>query len=280
VGLGVSWVLVTFLTVIAFNSVDANATGTSMDLGVNVYGSTPDADGWKLVWQDEFNDSNLNTNYWKYDIDGKGGGNNELQYYSDSPLNSYIENGSLVIKALNDGYAGRAYTSAKIRSKHLAEWTYGKFEIRAKLPVGQGMWPAIWMMPSENIYGTWPMSGEIDIMEYIGREPNKIHGTIHYGDRWPKNKSTTGKYTSSKSLTDDYHVFSIEWEPNKISWYIDGILYSTKTPKDLHGRKWVWDQKFYLIINLAVGGNWPGSPDKTTVFPQKFYIDYVRVYQR
>jgi beta-glucanase (GH16 family) len=242
--------------------------------------SAANANTWKLVWNDEFDGPELNTNNWKYDIDGQGGGNNELQYYTDSPENSSLENGSFVITALDNGYADKPYTSAAIRSKNLAEWKYGKFEIRAKLPMGQGMWPAIWMMPAKNVYGGWPLSGEIDIMENVGHAPNEIFGTIHYGDRWPNNKYTSQHYVSENSFADDYHVYAIEWEPNKISWYIDGVLYSTKTPDDLGGNKWVWDQEFYLIINLAVGGNLPGSPDETTQFPQKFYIDYVRVYKK
>lgn len=267
--------LVLFL-IFAFNSAFADGVG----LESNIVDSTPDADGWTLIWHDEFDAPTLNQKYWKYDVDGNGGGNNELQYYTDSEKNSFIENGSLVIRALDDGYNGRAYTSAKVRSKYLAQWKYGKFEVRAKLPAGRGMWPAIWMMPVDDVYGTWPLSGEIDIMEFIGQNPNEILGTLHYGDYWPNNKHSSTYYTSETPLNEDYHVFAIEWEPNKIQWFIDGKLYATKTPEDLGGSKWVWDQSYYLILNLAVGGNFPGDPDETTQFPQNFYIDYVRVFKR
>ena len=242
---------------------------------------------WKLVWSDEFEGSKLDFNKWAVEENAHGGGNNELQFYVDSPRNVRVENGLLVLEARHEphDYAGvrRNFTSSRIRTKHRADWTYCRVEVRAKLPTGRGIWPAIWMLPTEDKYGTWAASGEIDIMELVGHEPHQIHGTIHYGGRWPKNLSAGKPYALPKgTFADDFHIFALEWERDAFRWYVDGQLFSTQTKWRSEGASFPapFDQPFHLLLNLSVGGNWPGPPDAQTVFPQRMLVDYVRVYQR
>lgn len=243
--------------------------------------------GYKLVWQDEFDDPEIDLTKWEYEVNGQGGGNNELQYYTDREDNSSIYNGKLVIRALKETYTGpdgtREYTSARLRTKNKGDWKYGRFEIRAKLPYGQGLWPAIWMLPTDWVYGGWAASGEIDIMELLGQDPKKVYGTIHYGGQYPDNVHTGSSYSLiTGSFSDDYHVFTFEWEENEMRWYVDGILYSTQTDWYTTGADYPapFDQRFHILLNVAVGGNWPGDPDNTTTFPQTMLVDYVRVYQK
>jgi beta-glucanase (GH16 family) len=228
-----------------------------------------------LIWDDEFEAAEINTAKWTINVDDYGGGNNELQYYTDRPENIKIEDGKLVITALKENYLTREYTSAKISTKYKGDWRYGRIEASIKLPEGQGMWPAFWMLPTEQVYGGWPNSGEIDIMELVGHEPSTVYGTLHYGPPW---EYTNGSYTlPSGKFSDDFHVFSIEWTPDSINWFVDDQLYSTKNADSVS--HWLpFQEKFYVILNLAVGGNWPGSPDETTVFPQTMEVEYVRVY--
>ena len=231
--------------------------------------------GWKLVWDDEFSGDSLDKTKWNYEINGNGGGNNELQYYTNLPENSYIKDGNLVIQALKKDYLGKHYTSARINTDKKGDWKYGRFEIKAKLPYGQGMWPAIWLLPSDWVYGGWPASGEIDIMEMLGNQTNKIYGTIHFGSSVKDHQHSGGNYTlSSGTFAQRFHVFALEWDSTGMKWYIDGFLYH----KESHGKP--FDQRFHLLLNVAVGGNWPGNPDQSTLFPQKMYVDYVRVYQK
>lgn len=238
--------------------------------------------GWKLTWSDEFDETNgskPDSAKWVYDIGGTGWGNNELEYYTDSAKNAYQENGHLVIKAIEENVGGRNYTSARIKTKGRFEQAYGKFEARIKIPYGQGIWPAFWMLGKDVDSTVWPGCGEIDIMENIGKEPEIIHGTIH-GPGYSADKGLSSGYTGIR-FADDYHVYAVEWEPNVIRWYCDGKLYATKTSNDIgKGNKWVFDHPFFMILNVAVGGGWPGNPDATTVFPQTMEVDYVRVYQR
>ena len=228
-----------------------------------------------LIWADEFDGTEINQAKWTINVDDYGGGNNELQYYTDRPENIKVEDGKLVITALKEDYLTREYTSAKINSKYKGDWRYGRIEASIRLPEGQGMWPAFWMLPTEQVYGGWPNSGEIDIMELVGHEPSTVYGTLHYGPPW---EYTNGSYTlPSGKFSDDFHVFSIEWTPDSISWFVDNQLYSTKDAGSV--THWLpFQEKFYVILNLAVGGNWPGSPDETTVFPQTMEVEYVRVY--
>lgn len=245
---------------------------------------TPSAD-WKLVWSDEFDGpdgSPPDPEKWYYALGGGGWGNGEWQLYTDRVENARQEQGNLIIEARKEEYQGKEYTSARIFSIKENSWTYGRFEARAKLPIGQGIWPAIWML-SAGKYGDWPKSGEIDIMELIGKEPSTVYGTLHYGSPHELNG---GSYMlqDGSTFADDYHLFAVEWEPDEIRWYADGYLYHktdkwfTSSPKGTFPAP--FDQPFHWILNVAVGGNWPGLPDETTPFPAKMYVDYVRVYQK
>jgi beta-glucanase (GH16 family) len=239
----------------------------------------------KLVWSDEFNGTELDLTKWSYQI-GDGcdinlcqWGNNELQWYTSNKENVDVSNGTLKIKAIKQTLNNRNYTSGRIRSINKGDFKYGRIEARMKLPIGQGIWPAFWMLPTDNVYGGWPKSGELDIMEYLGHEPSKIHATLHFGNPWPNNSSTTKSYSKPLSkLSDGFHDIVLEWKENEIKWFIDGYLYATKTNFDLNGHPWPFDQKFHLLLNLAVGGNWPGNPNSSTVFPQTYEVDYVRVF--
>ena len=260
-------------------------TTANQPAGAPAGGGTVDGK-WKLVWSDEFDGSALDTSKWQFEINGKGGGNGEMQYYTDRPANLSVAGGHMTITAAKEAYQGpdgkKEYTSARIISKGKGDWKYGRFEARIKMPKGKGLWPAFWMMPSDSTYGGWAKSGEIDIAEVIGDKPNIVHGTLHYGDSWPKNIHTGDKFTlPSGDFSDDFHVFAIEWKEGSITWSIDGKPYQTQT-------KWSsvaapfpapFNQRFYYIFNVAVGGNWPGPPNAGTVFPQKMEVDYVRAYE-
>ncbi len=257
------------------------------DSVVNSADTVGQIDGWTLVWQDEFDAAKIDLSKWTHEVNAQGGGNNELQYYTDRPENSYLEDGSLVIEARKEQYTDpegtRSYTSARMVSRGKGDWKYGRFDIRAKLPYGKGLWPAIWMMPSESVYGGWAASGEIDIMEMLGHETNKVYGTLHYGGTWPDNVHTGTDYVlPSGDFVNSFHVFSLQWEPGEIRWYVDGIQYQTQ--KEWHTKNGIFpapfDQDFFMILNVAVGGNWPGDPDHTTLFPQRMFVDYVRVYKK
>jgi len=231
--------------------------------------------GYRLVWHDEFDGPAIDQTMWNFEIDGNGGGNNELEYYTARPQNAYIDSGKLVIQALKEDYAGKSYTSARMNTSGNADWTYGRFEIRAKLPYGQGLWPAIWMLPTDWVYGGWPASGEIDIMEVLGNEPNKLYGTIHYGSSPATHQQSGGTYVLPQdTFAGGYHVFAIEWDTTGFRWSVDGTQYFST----LHGSP--FDRRFHMMLNVAVGGNWPGSPDAYTTFPQKMYVDYVRVFAK
>lgn len=244
-------------------------------------------DGWKLVWSDEFDGKEIDWTKWAVEENGHGGGNGEMQFYADRPENLRIENGALVIEARKEKFnaAGveKDYSSGRMRTKRRASWKYGRFEARAKLPTGRGVWPAIWMLPETSKYGGWAASGEIDIMELVGHEPNKVHGTLHYGGSWPNNTHTGAPFElKSGTFADDFHIFAIEWEEGVIRWYVDESLYQTQTKWNSANAAFPapFDQPFHLVLNVAVGGGWPGPPDDKTVFPQRMTVDWVRVYQR
>jgi beta-glucanase (GH16 family) len=234
----------------------------------------PEIPGYTLVWNDEFDGTTIDLAKWEYEVNGDGGGNNELQYYTSLPTNSFIENGSLIIQARKENYNSKEYTSARMRTLNRGDWTYGRFEFRAKLPYGQGLWPAIWMLPSDWEYGGWPASGEIDIMELLGQEPYKVYGTIHYGTSSNHQYSGGSYQLPSSTFSNDYHTFALEWDSTGMRWYVDGNKYHT----EVHSKP--FDKRFHILLNVAVGGNWPGNPDNTTTFPQKMYVDYVRVYKK
>lgn len=241
----------------------------------------------ELVWADEFDGSEVDEGKWDFQLgDGTayglpgGWGNNERQYYQSE--NAVVADGFLTITAREETVSGYSYTSARMRTAGLAEWRYGRFEMRARLPVGQGLWPAFWMLPADEAYGGWAASGEIDIMEYIGSKPEEVFGTLHYGAPWPNNAFSGNEYElPAGTFHDDFHVFAIEWQPGEIRWYVDGVHFATQTEWFSTGGPYPapFDQDFHLLLNLAVGGNLPGSPDATTEFPQELVVDYVRVYQ-
>lgn len=241
--------------------------------------------GWDLVWADEFdqpNGSSPDANKWVFDIGtgSNGWGNNELQYYTSRTNNARIENGQLVIEAKQETFENRNYTSARLKTKGKAAWTYGRIEARLKIPRGQGIWPAFWMLGANIDSVNWPNCGEIDVMENIGSVPTRVHGTIH-GPGYSGGNGIGGSHTlpSGAVYADDFHVFAAEWETNRIRWYLDGIQYFTVTPASLPaGANWVFTQPQFILLNLAVGGNWPGPPNDSTVFPQRMIVDYVRVY--
>jgi len=242
---------------------------------------------WKLVWSDEFDGDKIDSSKWGFEVNGDGGGNGEMQYYTDRPSNAHVENGHLIITARKEDFRGpdnksKHYTSARMNTKGKFSWKYGRFEARIKMPKGKGIWPAFWMMPQDSVYGGWARSGELDIVEVIGHQPNIAYGTLHYGDSWPHNTHTGDKFTlPSGDFSEDFHVFAVEWEEGVVRWYIDGQLYETQTKWYTNGGKFPapFDQNFFIIFNLAVGGAWPGPPSAQTVFPQTMDVDYVRVYQ-
>jgi beta-glucanase (GH16 family) len=235
-----------------------------------------------LVWSDEFNGTELNTNNWSYELGNGcpnlcGWGNNELQSYTDNNENIKVQNGHLIITALN---TGGNWTSARIRSLNKFDFCLGTIEVRAKIPEGRGFWPAAWFLPSEYYYGIWPISGEIDLMEARGQEPEKTLGTIHFGPLFPNNQYNGNEYVlPSGSFADDFHVFSIEWTSESIIWKVDGIQFSEKTRADVGDFRWPFDRNFHALLNCAVGGNFLGNPDGSTPNQGDFEIDYIRVYQ-
>jgi len=282
--------------------------------------SAPAAPEWKLVWSDEFDGASIDTSKWNFEKNCWGGGNNEQQCYTDRSVNSYVADGVLNIVAQREDFTGSdspegespntktlPYTSARLRTKNIAEWTFGRFEIRAKLPQGQGTWPAIWMLPTNSSYGTWASSGEIDIMEAVnlktvtnGGEPEAaVHGTLHYGRNWPNNVSSGADYKLPNNVNpaDDFHEYALEWEEGEIRWYVDDVHFATQRDTGWYsqytqdgtltdapvGAPFDRHSKFHLLLNLAVGGNWAGNVNNKgvdeSVFPQKLLVDYVRVYE-
>jgi len=250
--------------------------------------SAPPAN-YVLVWSDEFSaaDGSLpDSSKWVMETGGGGWGNNELESYTNRAQNAHVQNGNLVITANKENYKGadgisRHYTSARLKTLGLFEQKYGRFEARIKIPRGQGIWPAFWMLGNNIGAAGWPDCGEIDIMENIGKEPDKVHGSMH-GPGYSAEKGLTGTYKlPTGKFADDFHIFAVEWEPSTVRFYVDGKLYETRTPADLPaGKTWVFDHPFFILLNVAVGGGWPGNPDHTTVFPQHMLVDYVKAYTK
>ena len=235
-------------------------------------------EGWNLVWHDEFDGKTIEPKNWTYDRGAGGWGNGEAEYYTSRPENARLENGLLVIEARQEKYEGSYYTSARLKTQGLQTFRFGRIEARLKVPSGKGYWPAFWMLGSSFNGSNWPDCGEIDIMEYIGKEPDLIFGTLH----GPGYSGATGisQWNRQKyNIADDFHTYAIEWSTNQIQWFYDGQLYHTVSPADIGDRKWVFDQPFFIILNLAVGGQLPGPIGLDTVFPAQLYVDYVRVYQ-
>jgi beta-glucanase (GH16 family) len=241
----------------------------------------------RLVWSDEFNYTGLpDTVKWGYDP-GDGcptncsWGNNELQHYSvHRKENARVENGRLVIEARREKSGTREYSSARMVSRHKGDWTYGRVTVRAKLPKGKGVWPAIWMLPTDWAYGGWPESGEIDIMEHVGYMPDSVFGSVHTKrfNHVQGTQVTAG--LRSTTLSSEFHEYSIEWDAEKIDFFFDNQKYQTFHNKHEGAGAWPFDRDFHLILNIAVGGNWGGKMGvDTAIWPQQMVVDYVRVYQ-
>ena len=248
----------------------------------------PEIEGYSLLWNDEFSGSALDESKWNYEPHEPGWTNEELQEYTTSTDNVFLRDGKLVIKAIKSEKNGKDYyTSGKVTGQNKTDFSYGKVVVSAKVPEGQGLWPAIWMMPKEeSYYGQWPKCGEIDIMEVLGNDVSTSYGTLHFGEPHGEIQGTWG--LTGQTYADSFHEYSVEWEPGEIRWYIDGNLYNTANDwftavqgEDEKPYPAPFDQPFFVQMNLAVGGTWPGNPDATTDFDKaEFEIDYVRVYQK
>ena len=270
---------------------------------------------WKLVWSDEFDGDRVDTTKWDFDIGNgfydykhnnwvPGWGNEELQYYTRESDNVSVRDSLLTIRAVKESLHGCGYTSARLKTRKrdgtpLFTKLYGKFEFRAKVPWGKGMWPALWLLPQDDKYGGWAASGEIDVMEIAGEKPHEVLGTIHFGSGYPARSLVTHIHRlPGGSTVKDWHVYSVEWEPGEIRWSVDGIPYATQTfwwscsrkrgdkgvkaarSADVNPWPAPFDQAFYIVMNVAVGGNFPGAPNAETRFPAELVVDYVRVYDR
>jgi len=238
--------------------------------------------GYDLIWQDEFDGNGaLNPSDWTHETGNSGWGNNELQYYTEGTGNAYQSGGKLVIEAKEESFNGAPYTSARVITQDKQTFGHGRVDIRARLPEGQGIWPALWMLGNNFSSVGWPACGEIDIMELVGHEPGTTHGTAHWGPQGQGFSNYQGapyNLSSGKKFSEEFHVFSIVREPGEITWYVDDNQFFRLTNDDVNGA-YPFDMDFFFIFNIAVGGNWPGNPDATTVFPQRMFVDYVRVFQ-
>ncbi|MCB0631176.1 MAG: glycoside hydrolase family 16 protein [Saprospiraceae bacterium] len=237
----------------------------------------------QLLWSDEFETDGLpDPEKWSYDVGGHGWGNNELEYYTKDRLeNARIEDGKLIIEARKETFENRDYTSARLVTKNKGDWQYGRVEVKAKLPRGRGTWPAIWMLPTQNTYGGWPKSGEIDIMEHVGFDPGNVHGTVHT-EAYNHTKGTQkGGQLMLSDAMDAFHVYAIEWSAEKIDFFIDDELYFTFLNEGGDYKSWPFSQPFHLILNIAVGGNWGGQQGvDESIWPQRMEVEYVRIYDK
>ncbi|NQZ83738.1 MAG: glycoside hydrolase family 16 protein [Colwellia sp.] len=310
------------------NTANVTATETSVETTQDPTEISVVNDQWQLIWQDEFSGDEIDSSKWNFEVNCFGGGNNEQQCYTDRVDNAYVEQGTLKIVAQREDFTGPAvqdddpsynpantrtqpYTSARLRTKHEGDWTYGRFEISAKLPYGQGTWPAIWMLPTDWVYGGWAGSGELDIMEVVnlktqsdedgateGQEESRIIGSLHYGRNWPENIYSNNSFhlPDGTSPADGFHEYAIEWQEGEIRWYVDDIHYATQRDSGWYTQylnddgvlmngagSAPFDQAFHLILNFAVGGAWAGNVNEKgideSVFPQTMEVDYVRVYE-
>lgn len=242
----------------------------------------PVATTYQLVWSEEFDKDGLpDSTKWGYDVGGNGWGNNELEYYTNARLeNARVVNGNLIIEARKESFSGRNYTSARLLTKNKAQWTYGKFDIKAKLPKGTGMWPAIWLL-SANDPLHWPDDGELDIMEEVGFNQNVIYGTAHNKLYNGANGQQKGGNTLVPDADNAFHIYSLEWTTNQVVWSVDSVPYFTYADPGLGFGGWPYANDFFMILNIAVGGNWGGQKGvDDSIFPQQMVIDYVRVYQK
>ena len=268
------------LCVMFFSDCSKKTTG-----GSTIVVQPPVDKNWQFeaspVWSDEFDYTGKpNASKWGYDIGGSGWGNNEAQYYTDSENNAKVDNGKLTITAIKEPFGGKNYTSARLVTKQKGDWLYGRVEVRAKLPSGKGTWPAIWMLPTDWAYGNWPASGEIDIMEHVGYDPNKVLFTIHTKDYNHNIGTQKGGSLVIPTAMTEFHKYRVDWTPYAVRGYFDDQLVFTFVNEGKGSAAWPFDKKFHLLINLAVGGNWGGAQGiDDTIFPAVYEIDYVRVYK-
>ncbi len=262
------------------------ATGTIQNTGTYYpsdsagYTSPLSYAGYTLVWNDEFSGSSINTNNWNFETGGGGWGNNELEYYTNSTNNAYLSNGNLIIEARKETVGSNNYTSARMTTQNKKTFQYGRIDIRAKLPVAQGLWPALWMLGVNIPTVNWPTCGETDIMELVGSAPQKVVGSIH----WAQSNGSSGTVNNSYSLSSgdfsqQFHVFSLIWKQNYVQILVDGVAYMTATNTSISSGTWPFNAASFLIFNVAVGGDWPGAPPASTIFPQRMLVDYIRVFQ-
>lgn len=281
----------------AGGAVGSGASSSSSGSGSGSGGGP--GNGWSLVWSDEFDGQTIDASKWAHEVDCWGGGNGEQQCYVSDAKNSFVESGYLHIVALDDAPTGAIggpddnpamvtlpHSSARLTSRGKGDFRYGRIEARMKLPHGQGLWPAFWMLPTDAVYGGWAASGEIDIMEAVnlaagGENDNAIHGTLHYGGPWPANIHTGTSTTPPANVWEADHVYAVEWEEGEVRWFVDDTHYATQTDWSSTAGAYPapFDEKFYILLNVAVGGQWPGPPNDDTTFPQEMVVDYVRVYE-
>lgn len=243
-----------------------------------------ESEGWELVWNDEFDGASIDESNWTYDIGGWGWGNGEPQYYTERPENARVENGLLVITLRQEKFEDSYYTSARMKTQGLREFQYGRIEARVKVPRGSGTWPAFWMLgakfdkDSDDPERAWPQAGEIDVMEYVGRKPQVTYGTIH-GPGYAGAGSLGGWNTQDFDIADEFHTYAIEWDEDGIEWFFDSESFYDIGPGDIGNREWVYDQPFFLIVNLALGGTFGGNIALDLEYPLYLYVDHIRVYQ-
>lgn len=256
---------------------DTDTTNSTVLIPTTGYSTPETYPGMTLIWQDEFSGNELDTDWWSYEIGtgNNGWGNNESQYYRSE--NTFTQDGHLIIEARKENFAGREYTSSRLITKGKFDFQYGRVDIRAALPYGQGVWPALWML-GDNISSVgWPSCGEIDIMELLGQEPNRVYGAAHWSNAGQHTYIGGNIQLSSGNFYNAFHVFSIEWNAQEIRWFVDDQHFYTLplTPAEMSE----FHANFFFLFNIAVGGNWPGYPDATTIFPQRMIVDYIRVFQ-
>lgn len=264
----------------------SKATGTIVNDGTYLptdesgYTTPTSYAGYNLAWSDEFDSNAINTNNWNFESGGNGWGNHELEYYTSRIQNAFVSSGNLVIEARRENYQGNNYTSARMTTAGKKEFQYGRLDIRAKLPVSTGMWPALWMLGSNFQQAGWPGCGETDIMELIGKNPRQVVGSFH----WLKGDGSEGTVNNIYNLSEDFsqhfHVFSLIWEKDSLQILVDDQVYVTGTAQNISTGTYPFDASFFFIFNIAVGGDWPGPPDDSTIFPQHMFVDYVRVFQK
>lgn len=264
------------------NGIILTEDGTNLSTDNTGYTTPLTYPGYTLAWSDEFSGNTLNTNVWNYETGNgsNGWGNNELEYYTSSTKNSFVSNGNLIIEARKEPLLGFNYSSARLTTQNKKNFQFGRIDIRAKLPVGKGIWPALWMLGANISTVGWPACGEIDMMELIGTYPNRVTGTMHWKPVTGTSASKGADFTNNAGdFSQQFHVFSIVWTKDAIKWYVDDYLYVSNTIADVGSANYPFNADHFFIFNVAVGGQWPGSPDATTAFPQRMFVDYVRVFQ-